>query len=276
MQLFISLFLIVVLSLHVEARSITFAPSPLNDTQTVFEEFTLMVNYLEEKLDQKINFHYEKKYDDMITSFKENKIDLGYFGPLPMATLQKSFSAAVPLLTFNEPDGKNGYRCVLVKFAKDKIDFQKNKDVKVALTQPLSTCGYMQTKTLLKTHIDKNIEEMKFNYLGNHDEVALSIIRGKFDVGGMKESIAKEYESLGLKVLYTSQMLPSFILVANANTLSTEEIAKIKKILLEAPQEIYKTWGKSISYGFNEIDLESLNALKVDKLHYNIPQKGNF
>ncbi len=276
MRLFNTFFFSVLVCLNMEARSLTFSPSPMNDTQTVFEEFTRMVNYLEEKLGQKIDFHYEKKYDDRITSFKENKIDLAYFGPLPLATLRKNFHSAIPLLTFNEPNGKSGYRCVLVQFAKDEIDFLKSENIKVALTQPLSTCGYMQTKVLLKAYANKNIEAMKFNYLGNHDEVALSIIRGNFEVGGMKESIAKEYESLGLKTLYTSQMLPSFTLVANANTLNAKEIAKIKKILLEAPKEVYKTWGKSISYGFSEIDLESLDALKVDRLNNNIPQNGNF
>jgi len=276
MQLFITLFLIVVFSLHVEARSLTFAPSPLNNTQKVLEEFTSMVVYLEEQLGSKIDYVYEKKYDDMISSFKENKIDLAYFGPLPLATLRKTFPHAIPLLSFNEPNGQSGYQCVLVKFAKDEINFKENKNIKVALTQPLSTCGYMQTKVLLKTHANKNIEEMKFNYLGNHDEVALSVIRGDFMIGGMKESIANEYQSLGLEVLYTSQMLPSFTLVANANTLSSKEMDNIKRILLKAPKEVYKTWGKSIAYGFSEIELESFKALNADNLQYDIPQKGNF
>ena len=276
MHLFVVFLLTFLFSLHVEARPLTFSPAPLSDTQTAFEEFSLMINYLEKKLGEKIDFHYEEKYDDMITSFKENKIDLAYFGPLPLATLQKSFSSALPLLAFNEPDGKSGYRCVLVQFAKDKIDFQKSDNIKVALTQPLSTCGYMQTKILLKTYVNKDIEKMKFGYLGTHDEVALSIIRGDFEIGGMKESIANEYQSLGLKVLKTSQMLPSFTLVVNTNTLSHDEIANIQKILLEAPKEVYKTWGKSISFGFGEVDLKSLDTLNADKLQYDIPQKGNF
>lgn len=259
-----------------ETRALTFAPSPLNNTQKVLEEFTSIVSYLEEQSGQKINFVYEKKYNDMISSFKENKIDLAYFGPLPLATLQKSFPAAVPLLTFNEKDGKSGYRCVLVKFAKDEINFKKSKNIKVALTQPLSSCGYMQTKILLKAYADKNIEEMKFEYLDNHEEVALSIIRGDFIIGGMKESIAKEYQSLGLKILQTSPMLPSFTLVANANTLTKEEREKIKQILQNAPKEVYSKWGKSISYGFSETNMELFEALKIDKLNYNIPQKGNF
>lgn len=276
MRLLMTLFFIILVSLHVEARPLTFSPIPLSNTETAFEEFSFMINYLEKKLGEEIDFHYEEKYDDMIISFKENKIDLAYFGPLPLVTLQKSFSSALPLLAFNEPDGKSGYQCALVQFAQDTIDFQKSNNIKVALTQPLSTCGYMQTKILLKTYANKDIEKMKFDYLGTHDEVALSIVRGDFEIGGMKESIANEYKSLGLKVLKTSQMLPSFTLVANTNTLSHEKIANIKRILLEAPKEIYQTWGERIAYGFSEVEVENFKTFDADQLEYSIPQKGNF
>lgn len=276
MKPFVTLLFAFFCCLHVNARSLTFAPAPLNNTQTVLEEFTTMISYLEEKLDQKINFIYEEKYADMIASFKENKIDLAYLGPLPLVTLQKNFTSAVPLLTFNEQDGKSGYRCVLVKFAKDTINFKVPKKIKIALVQPLSTCGYIQTKILLKAYSGKNIEEMQFDYLGNHEEVALSILRGDFVIGGMKESIAKEYQSLGLKIIQTSPVLPSFTLVANVNTLSVEQREKIKKILLEVPKKVYSQWGKSISHGMSEIDLRQFEEIKIDTLQNNIPQKGNF
>lgn len=59
-----------------------------------------------------------------------------------------------------------------------------------------------------------DIELTKFNYLGNHDNVALSDMT--FAIGGMKESIAQEYASLAYKFLYTSQVLPGFTLAAEA------------------------------------------------------------
>ncbi|MBV5278128.1 MAG: PhnD/SsuA/transferrin family substrate-binding protein, partial [Campylobacteraceae bacterium] len=263
-------------ALHIEARPLTFSLTAFHDGQKALEEFSPMLRYLEEKLEQNIDFVHEEKYEDIITSFKNNKIDLAYFGPLPLAILQKSVPSTVPILTFNEPDGKSSYQCALVKSVNDKIDFKEMQNIKVALTQPLSTCGFMQTKILLKSYASQTIEEMKFNYMGTHDEVALSIIRGNFIIGGMKHNIAKDYESLGLTVLQTSQMLPSFTLVANANTLTEQEIKMIKKILLEAPPEVYKKWGKSISYGFSEVDLERFKALEIEQFEFTIPHKGNF
>ena len=276
MKFFLTFLCSLVCLLYVEARTLTFAPLPMNDTQKVLEEFSAMVNYLETQLNENIDFVYEKKYDDIINAFKENKIDLAYFGPLPLITLRQSQANALPLVTFNESNGKSWYRCALVKFANDHLIFKEANKTKLALTQPLSTCGYMQTKNLLKSYANIDIELMKFNYLGNHDNVALSIIRGDFAIGGMKESIAQEYASLGLQILYTSQVLPGFTLVANRSTLNEQQMEKIKQILLDAPPEIYKKWGKNISYGVSTVNLQQFELLKIDTSSYQIPQKGNF
>ncbi len=91
-----------------------------------------------------------------------------------------------------------GYRCALVKFAGDTLS--PKATLKVALTQPTSTCGYTKTKVLVNDYLHTNLDTMLYRYVGTHDEVALSIIRGDFQMGGMKESIAKEYASLGLGV----------------------------------------------------------------------------
>lgn len=170
-----------------------------NQIQKVFEDFNPMVLYLEKMLNEHIEFRYEKQYDDIIEQFKANKIDIAYLGPLPFVALQEKFSA-VAIITFHESDGASGYHCVLVKFAKDSVDFQSEPSPKIALTQPLSTCGYAKTRLLLKEHYNQDLYENALSLLGKHDEVALSVIRGEFLLGGMKESIAQEYKCLGFKL----------------------------------------------------------------------------
>ncbi|MFW9626805.1 MAG: PhnD/SsuA/transferrin family substrate-binding protein [Sulfurospirillum sp.] len=268
--LFIALFI----SFSLHARPLVFAPLPFFNSNQILEDFFPMVNYLEEALDENIAFHYEKKYDDIIAAFKANKIDIAYFGPLPFLTLQKSFPYALPIITFHESDGERGYRCALVKFAGDTLS--PKATLKVALTQPLSTCGYTKTKVLVNDYLHTNLDTMLYRYVGTHDEVALSIIRGDFQMGGMKESIAKEYASLGLEVIQTTSLIPGFSLVVNTQTLSLEQIEKIKSILLAAPKEVYQTWGKDIRYGMSETDMEMFKHLKSEIETFNVPQSGSF
>jgi len=262
------------LSLH--ARPIIFASLPHANIQRVFEDFSPMTQYLESALNEKIEFRYEKQYDDIIEQFAANKIDVAYFGPLPFSVLQKKFPSALPIVTFHESNGKNSYRCVLVKFAQDTIDFKVEPRVKIALTQPLSTCGYTKTKVLLKEHYNQDLSKMLYRYVGKHDEVALSVIRGEFLLGGIKESVAREHKNLGLEIVSVSALLPGFTLVANTQTLSREQIETIKKTLLSAPKEVYETWGKELSYGMSEPDMALFNGLSMDMLEFNVPPSGNF
>lgn len=258
------------------AKSLTFAPLPLASTQRIFEDFNPMVTYLEKALNEKIEFRYEKQYDDLIEHFSSNQIDMAYFGPLPLLALQKKFPSAQAIITFHEVDGKNGYRCVLVKFAKDTVDFKSEPRPKIALTQPLSTCGYTKTKLLLKEHYHQDLSKMLYRYMGKHDEAALGVIRGDFLLAGMKESVAKEYKTLGLEIVATTPLLPGFSLVVNTQTLSKEQIQTIQTSLLNAPKELYETWGLEISYGMSKPDIALFEALSSDMVEFDVPHIGNF
>lgn len=272
---YFTLWLILFFLQNAQARPIVFAPLPLSNTQQAFEDFNPMVTHLEKALGEPISFRYEKRYDDVINLFQTNEIDIAYLGPLPYKTLRQHVAFAKALITFHEKDGKNGYRCVLVKFAKDSIPLHVNS-LKIALTQPISTCGYTKTKLLLEKKYHLNLDEAQYRYLGQHDEVALSVIRGEFTLGGMKESIARSYLSLGLEILETSEHLPGFTLVVNTNTLTPEQIETIKKRLLSTPKEVYKKWGNDISHGMSEAQESMFEKIAISPKSFTIPQNGSF
>lgn len=273
---YFSIWLILFLLQHLQARPIVFAPLPLSNTHKSFDDFNPMITHLEEALGKTIVFRYEKKYDDIVQLFQANEIDIAYLGPFPYAVLQQHFPFAKPIVTFHEKDGKNGYRCALVQFSNKLIDTVQKKAPKVALAQPFSTCGYTQTKLLLERNSKLNLDDIQFRYLGQYDEVALSIIRGDFTLGGMKENIAHSYASLGLKILEVSPLLPGFSLIVNTKTLTEKEIDTIKKQLLTTSQEIYQTWGKDISYGMSEADETLFQNIPISAKHFTIPTNGNF
>lgn len=239
------------LCLSLNARPIVFTPLPFITSKKIFEETFGMANFIKGVLNKDIEFRYETQYDTIIELFKSNEIDIVILGPFPLVMLQKQFPAAKAIISFQESDGNQGYRCVLAKFSKDTLDFDKSKHLNVGLTQALSTCGYTKTKHLLKDNFHQNLDDMPFKYLNQHDEVALSLIRGTFQIGGLKESVAKQYESLGLEIIATSSYLPGFSLIVNTQTLSEKEIESITSSLLQAPKEIYQSWGKNFSFGMS-------------------------
>jgi phosphonate transport system substrate-binding protein len=90
--------------------------------------------------------------------------------------------------------------------------------------------------------------------LDKHDAVALAVVRGEYDAGGLKTAIGKKYAHLGLTVLAETPPLPSFGLVANRATLSPETMEAIRTMLTRldptgADKEMLLSWGENIRYG---------------------------
>lgn len=153
------------------------------------------------------------------------------------------------------------------------VKFIKSENIKkVALTQPLSTCGYLAVNSLL----NNKLQDYKYKYLGKHDEVALSIIKGEYDIGGVKTSIVKDYYHLGLEEISRTDNLPGFTLVGNSKTLSKNELNELQNILLNINKQEYSTWGKEIKYGMEKVFDEDYDELRKMFKNLDIPKKDNF
>ena len=68
--------------------------------------------------------------------------------------------------------------------------------------------------------------------MNHYDNIAKAVLNGDFDAGILKDTIAEKYSKEGLRVIYTSPPLPSYIFAVNKN-LPPKTIANLKKAMLE-------------------------------------------
>ena len=270
-RIYLLLLLISTIQLLSAKDIINFAPLPLEKSIKNIEEFLPMNTFLKEKLQIDIKYIYKKDYADIIKGFADGSIDIAYLGPLPYLYLKKHYKDAVPIVTFRQVNGESNYRCVLAKFKDDIID--KSQTLKIALTQPLSTCGYYITSILLSEKFDINISKQHYNYTMSHSNALIQTLEGKFILAGAKDTIAKQYETLGMEIIAQSHPLPGFSLVVNTKTLTQEQMKDIEKTLLTIPENIYKHWGGITSRGMIQSSLKEYERMKVD--FDTIPLKGN-
>jgi len=119
------------------AKPLVFIPAPYAQKEDLFEDFSPMLRYVEERLHTPITFQYEERYSNLIESFLQNKIDIAYLGPLALHRLMEKCPTALPLISFNENNGTSNERCVLVEFPEDSIDFKHPETITVALPPTL-------------------------------------------------------------------------------------------------------------------------------------------
>jgi phosphonate transport system substrate-binding protein len=260
-------------------ETVRFAPLPMENRETVVKQFRPMTDFLQKRLGITIEYVYADSYADILQKFRAGKIDLAYLGPLPYVELHSRYPQAEPLVHFREASGETAYTCSLVAFADSTPSLAKLADKNVALTQPLSTCGYLSANGLLRRY-GSNLERNNYRYLGKHDAVALAVVQGQYDIGGLKTAIGKKYEHLGLSILAETAPLPSFALVANKVTLRPGLQSLIRKALIDITpsknREMLAGWGDNIRYGAapaNDGDYDVIRELLGD---VEIPDHGNF
>ena len=262
------------------ARPLVFAPLPMESRETVLKQFMPLAAYLSEALGREIVFDYSENYDQILEKFRNGKLDLAYLGPLPYVSLRAVDDKVEPLVHFKEASGEPLYTCAIVAVADRKLDLGRLEKRMVALTQPLSTCGYLSTNGLLRQRgsaLSRNL----YRYLGKHDEVAKAVVRGEFDLGGLKTAIGRKYAHLGLAILAETPPLPSFALVGNTQTLTSDEREAIRDALVRLDpagrdREMLATWGENVRYGAvpgKDADYDPVRGL-LDREP--IPQSGNF
>jgi len=231
---------------------IRFAPLPMESREAIVLQFRPMVEYLEQQLSRPIVYDFSESYDKILKKFQANEIDLAYLGPLPYVELRAKDTNATPLVHFREASGQPMYTCALAALANTPVDLQGLKNKRIALTQPLSTCGYLSVNGLLQER-KSSLENNRYTYLDKHDAVALAVIRGEYDLGGLKTAIGKRYSHLGLKILAETPPFPGFGLIGNKKTLSPETMEAIRQAMIrldpKTDKETLAQWGKSIQYG---------------------------
>jgi len=261
-------------------ETVRFAPLPMENRETVVKQFRPMTDYLQQRLGISIEYVYADSYDDILEKFRNGAIDLAYLGPLPYVELRASYPQAEPLIHFKEASGQTTYTCALVAFTDSAFPLNDLTDKTMALTQPLSTCGYLSANGLLRRH-GSSLEHNRYRYLGKHDAVALAVVQGQFEVGGLKTAIGKKYTHLGLSILDETAPLPSFALTANKTTLKPELLNQIRHALISIDpdgkhREMLTGWGDNIRYGAVPADDANYDVIRGLLAGVDIPKEGNF
>ena len=263
----------------VPAETLRFAPLPMQEPERVVSEVYPLLQYLEAETGLSVQLVYTDSYSELLERMAAGEVDLTYLGPLPYIELSERFADVQPLVVFREPDGQPHYTCALVSFAGAPVNSEDWQQQAFALTQPLSTCGFFATYDLLKSQ-GVDLDKANFCYLERHDEVALSVVRGEFALGGMKTQIAHAYRHLGLKIELETQPFPGFALVANQKSLPKEHQQQMQQALLALdpinnPEDAARVadWGESFRFGAAEIRDSDYQLLRDLREGVSLPEE---
>ena len=263
-----TLLFIAIFSLSLHASVIKFAPLPMYKSELVIKQYQQMLDYLHEQTGLEFEFVYHADYAQQLRAIVDQEVDIAHLGPLPYAQLLlMDESSQKPVVQFLDSKGKATYTCSFITLkqnvdTKDLVAFEP-----IALTQPLSTCGFLSVSQILEKY-DLDLAELDYYYSGTHSHVVLDILLGDAKSGGVRTSEYLSYKHLGLTQIDQSQSHPGFLLVAAAS-LDSEIFNKIQNLLTALDPfhdlqdaKMMQDWGTNVKYGSIKADASCYEQIK--------------
>ena len=194
-------------------------------------KFSPLVEYLSQECDLTIDVRISKSYDAHIDNVGKGRVDFAYMGPAPYARMTQRYGQK-QLLAVLEVNGKPFYSGMIIVrkgSAIKKLEDLRGK--KFAFGNPKSTMSHLVPHFMLRQAgvVDAELEGVAF--LGSHSNVALGVLGGYYDAGGVKEAIFYQYEGRGLALLAQSEPIGEHLFLAS-NTLPQAIIKKLRRALV--------------------------------------------
>lgn len=180
----------------------------------LIKRFSPLADYLSKKCGQAIVVKVSESYKAHIERVGEESMDLAYLGPASFVKIIDTYGEKT-LLARLEVNGSPIYHGMIV--TRDDSSINTLDDLKgriFAFGDPNSTMSHLVPLHML-LNAGITVESFKKTaFLGSHNDVALGVLGGYYDAGGLKEGVYYNYRERGLKLLATSPPVSEHLFVA--------------------------------------------------------------
>ena len=206
----------VVLCFSITARAeetLTLWVHPYLPATELIKKFTPLADYLSEKCGKIIRVNVSKSYKSHIERVGEDRMDLAYLGPASLVKVMNEYGRKT-LLARLEVNGSPIYHGMIVTSEASNINSLNDlKGKNFAFGDPNSTMSHLVPRYML-LEAGVSIDDFKkVNFLGSHNNVALGVLGGYYDAGGLKEGVYYKYRERGLKLLAESPPISEHLFV---------------------------------------------------------------
>jgi phosphonate transport system substrate-binding protein len=226
-----------------------FVVHPYDTPSRLYARFRPLTLYLGGVLGRPMRLIIATTYDEQIDMIASGRADFAYIGPTPYVRARAR--APVHILAGEAEGGQAFYQSALVVRADSPL--QRVADLaskRVAFGAEISMSSAVAPKQMLAQAGLGRAELAGIAHLDRHERVALAVLHGDFDAGGLRLDIAKSYVPRGLRILATSQPLPPHVVAASPRV-TVQEADKVRVALLHPDstgQEALRALGPHISF----------------------------
>jgi len=209
---------------------IEFIIIPVENVSVMYEKFLPLKEYLEGAISRKISLRIAQNYQEAIERIGSGGAGLAYLDPSAYCEARHLYNV-IPLARTIR-NGSSTYKSVIVTRKDSGLErIADAKRKRLALGNRSSSSSYLIPAVMFK-EVGIGLEDFEtVGLLEEEDRIALAVLAGKYDIGGLSERVASKYISDGLKVIVTSEAIPQYSVCAYRG-LSPGLVEKLKKALV--------------------------------------------
>ncbi len=254
-------------SLARTAQPIPFGFCPKYNPRIMYQHYQPFIDYLNQHTSYQFELKLSPVYQDTIARLGRKEIVIASCGPVSYIRAREKYPVR-PILRPVSRDGQPHYRGVII--VRQDSPLRKLGDLKgksFAFGQELSTAGHILPEYyLLKAGVRRK-DLKSYSFLRHHDSVVQAVLTGQFEAGAVKDIIAYQYQSKGLRFIHITDPIPTVPIIVHADA-PWEVVRSVKGALLKINpnvaiyQEIMATWDEEFKYGFTEAANGDYDAIR--------------
>jgi phosphonate transport system substrate-binding protein len=215
-----------------DKKTVYFGVIPRDNPRIMYEKYQPLLDYLSGRTPYGYELVLKKNYEDTVNALGDGEMDVALLGPLTYLEARAKYGA-IAILKSRGGDNSANYRSVIIKKKESPIKSPSElKGKSVAFASSKSTSGNLVPRYLLAgagIHLSDLSAYANFDY---HDSVVKAILKGQYDAGAVRDSVAKKYMQLGIETIAESEPMPTGPLVVGPGT-PYSVIENIKRALLD-------------------------------------------
>ena len=251
-----------------EKKTVYFGVVPRDNPRMLYEKYQPLLDYLSAKTPYSYELVIKKNYGDTVAALGNREMDLALLGPLTYLEARAKYGA-ICLIKPKGIDGTSLYRSVIIKNRDSRVSgIADLRGKSFAFSASRSASGNLMPRYMLAgagIHLNELGNYSNFDY---HDSVVKAVLRGRYDAGAVRDSVAEKYKKLGIVVIAESEPVPIGPLTAGPGA-SPDVIEQTKRALLElkpgtaANEAVLKKLDDDLKQGFtgaSDKDYEGIRA----------------
>jgi len=207
----------------------TLRVSPLEDAR----QYMPFLRYLEKGTGHRFELRFSPEDGSIVDDLGKGVVQLAAVGAGVYIPAHAKYGAVLLAHGLNA-QGEATYQSVIVVSPKSTVKtVEELRGKRFAFGSITSTQGHLIPRIVLSEHGLKLADLAAYECTGSHRNCADAVVSGRFDAGGMQDTIGRRLAKDGLlRILHTSKRYPSSGIAANKDV-PQDVLRKIKQALLD-------------------------------------------